>query len=175
MPQADDETESLLPELESFRTYLLYVSQRFKGDERVQGAEGASDLVQQTMLVALRKIQEGKGPGPTPKDHKAWLRQILINLMRERLRRVYRAPARLEDAVVDSGTSPSGTLAKKEGARAMVHALDRLKPEERELITWRCVDGLSYEEIGRRRGYSDTYARRVVGQALGRIRSMLEG
>jgi hypothetical protein len=36
-----------------------------------------------------------------------------------------------------------------------------------------CVDGLTYEEIGRRRGYADTYARRVVGQVLGRLRSMI--
>jgi DNA-directed RNA polymerase specialized sigma24 family protein len=64
-------------------------------------------------------------------------------------------------------------LAKQEEARAMAEALGRLGSDDREIVTWRCVDGLSYEEIGRRRGYSDTYARRVVGQVLGRLRSML--
>jgi RNA polymerase sigma-70 factor (ECF subfamily) len=171
---ANDDRVSLERTLESFRTYLLYVAWRLKGNEGVAGAVGASDLVQQTMLVALRKVQEGKGPGPTPKDHRAWLRQILINLMREKSRLASREPGGLEDAVADSGTSPSGALAKQEEARAMSQALDRLGPDEREIIIWRCVDGLSYEEIGRRRGYSDTYARRVVGQVLGRLRSMLK-
>jgi RNA polymerase sigma factor (sigma-70 family) len=174
MAPTNDDPESLERALESCRTYLLYVAWRLKGDEGVVGAEGASDLVQQTMLVALKKVEEGKGPGPTPRDHRAWLRQILINLMREKSRRLRRQPGGLdEDAIADSGTSPSGTLAKEEQARAMAEALGRLGPDDREIVTWRCVDGFSYEEIGRRRGYSDTYARRVVGQVLGRLRSML--
>jgi RNA polymerase sigma factor (sigma-70 family) len=170
---ADGDPASLERALESCRTYLLYVAWRLKGNEGVVGAEGASDLVQQTMLVALRKVQEGKGPGPTAKDHRAWLRQILVNVMREKSRRTRRQPGELEEPVADSGTSPSNALAKQEEARAMAEALDRLEPVEREIVTWRCVDGLSYEEIGRRRGYSDTYARRAVGLALGRLRSML--
>jgi RNA polymerase sigma factor (sigma-70 family) len=171
--EANDGRASLEEALESCRTYLLYVAWRIKGSEGVAGAEGASDLVQQTMLVALRKVREGRGPGPTPKDHRAWLRQILINLMREKSRRARREPGGLEVAIADSGTSPSGALAKQEEARAMAEALDRLRPDEREIVTWRCLDGLTYEEIGRRRGYADTYARRVVGQVLGRLRSMI--
>jgi RNA polymerase sigma factor (sigma-70 family) len=171
---ANDDRVSLERALESCRTYLLYVAWRLKGSDGVVGAEGASDLVQQTMLVALRKAQEGKSPGPTPKDHRAWLRQILINVMREKTRRVRGEPGGLEDLVADSGTSPSSALAKQEETHAMAEALDRLGPDEREIVTWRCVDGLSYAEIGRRRAYSDSYARRAVGQVLGRLRSMLK-
>jgi RNA polymerase sigma factor (sigma-70 family) len=171
----NDDRMSLEQALESCRTYLLYVAWRLKGNDGVVGAEGASDLVQQTMLVALKKAQVGITPGPTPRDYRAWLRQILINLMREKSRRARREFGRLETSVVDSGTSPSGALAKQDDARVMAEALDRLEPDEREIIAWRCVDGLSYEEIGRRRGYSDTYARRIVGQVLGRLRSMLTG
>jgi RNA polymerase sigma-70 factor, ECF subfamily len=159
--------------LESCRTYLLYVAWRIGGDQGVAGVEGASDLVQQTMLVALRKVQEGKGPDPTPKDHRAWLRRILINLMREKTRRRRREAGSIENEVVDSGTSPSGDFRRKEEARVLTKALDRLGPREREIIIWRCVDGLSYEEIGRRQGYTGTYARRVVSNALDRLRSML--
>ncbi len=173
--ETDDDRPSLEPALESLRTYLHCVAWRLKGKDGVAGVEGASDLVQQTMLVALKKVREGKGPGPTPKDHRAWLRQILINVMREKARRARRQPGGLEDAVADSGTSPSGALARREEARAMAELLDRLSPDDREIITWRCVDGLTYEEIGRRKGYSESYARRVVGQLLGRLRSMLGG
>jgi RNA polymerase sigma-70 factor, ECF subfamily len=165
----DDDHESL----ESLRTYLLWVAWRFQGSEGVVGAEGASDLVQQTMLVALKKAQEGLGPGPTAKDRKAWLRQILKNLMREKSRRSRRQPVEIEDSIADSGTSPSGTLARQEQTRVMAKALDQLAPDERELVLWRSVDGLSYEEIGRRKGYSASYARRAVGQVLGQLRSML--
>ena len=168
-----EDSGSLEPAIESCRTYLLYVAWRLKGSEGVAGAEGASDLVQQTMLVALRKFHEGKGPGPTARDQRAWLRQILVNLMREKTRRARRDPRGLGEPIADSGTSPSSALSKQEEARAIAAALDRLGPDEREIVTWRCVDGLSYEQIGQRRGYSDTYARRVVGQVLGRLRVML--
>ena len=169
----NDNQESLECDLDSFRTYLLYVAWRFKGNEAVLGVEGASDLVQQTMFVALNKLQQGKGPGRTPKDQRGWLRQILINLMREKSRRARRERGEVGEAVADSATSPSGTLAKDEELRAMSAALKRLEPDDRETVIWKCVDGLSYEEIGRRRGYSDTYARRVVGRVLGRLRSIL--
>ena len=147
-----DDHVSLERDLESFRTYLLYVAWRLKGQEGVAGAEGASDLVQQTMFVALKKVQEGKGPGPTPKDRRAWLRQILSNLLHEKSRRAERVKGELVEAVVDSATSPSGTLAKHEEIRTMAVALDRLEPIERESIIWKFVDDLSYQEIGRRRG-----------------------
>jgi RNA polymerase sigma factor (sigma-70 family) len=169
----NDERRSLEIALESCRTYLLYVAWRIKGNEGVVGAEGVSDLVQQTMLVALRKVQEGKGPGPTSKDHRSWLRQILINVIREKSRRSRRECRGLEETGADPGTSPSDAMSKQEETRAMADALNRLGPDEREIVTWRCVDGLSYAEIGRRRGYSDTYARRVVGQVLCQLRSML--
>jgi RNA polymerase sigma factor (sigma-70 family) len=173
--QADDDRAALQRALESCRTYLLYVAWRVRGNDGVAGAEGASDLVQQTMLVALKKVEEGKGPGPTTRDHRAWLRQILINLMREKSRRTRRLPQGINEPIADSAMSPSNELARQEEARAMAEALGRLDPAEREIVTWRCVDGLSYEEIGRRRGYSDTYARRVVGQVLGRLRTMIGG
>jgi RNA polymerase sigma-70 factor (ECF subfamily) len=171
----NDDPVSLEQALASFQTYLLYVAWRLKGDEGVVGVQGASDLAQQTMAVALDKVREGRGPGPTPKDQRAWLRRILINLMRDKSRRARRERSGLEDEVVDSGTSVGGKLIKTEDARIMAQALDRLGPDEREIVIWRYVDELSYAEIGRRRGYSDTYARRVVGQALGRLRLMIAG
>ena len=170
-----DGRPSLEEALESMRTYLLCVAWRLKGAEGVAGAEGASDLVQQTMLVALKKAREGDGPGSTPRDHRAWLRQILVNLMREKSRRAARQVGGLDMAVADSGTSPSADLARREEARAIAGVLDRLEPGDRAVVVWRCGDGLTYEEIGRRQGYSASYARRVVGQSLGRLRSMLGG
>lgn len=165
-----DELKSLDNTFESFRTYLLYVALSLKGSQGVAGAEGASDLVQQTMLVALRRVQEGAGPGKASSELKAWLRQILVNVMREKARRSLRQPVEIQGTVIDSAESPSAAIVQFEQSSAMERALMRLSDDERELIVWKCVEELSYEEIGRRRGYSGVNAKKVIIQILTRLR-----
>lgn len=84
-PAAGDGRQSLELAVESFRSYLLFVAWRLKGD-RLAGKEGASDLVQRTILAAVEKIREGDIPGPTDEHRKDWLRKLLYKTFRKMIR-----------------------------------------------------------------------------------------
>jgi RNA polymerase sigma factor (sigma-70 family) len=56
---------------------------------------------------------------------------------------------------------------------ALRRALDSLPPRERQLLTWKFVDGLKGTPLGRRAGVSKSRASRLVRQALARLRGML--
>jgi RNA polymerase sigma factor (sigma-70 family) len=178
-PITTADRESLERALESFRAYLLFVAWRIKGDQ-LAGREGASDLVQRTIVAAVERIRDGNIPGPTDKHRKAWLRKILFNTVNRTVRtenaekrgggRVVRG---LEDLGPDSATSPSGDAIRNEERLLLARAFDRLEPDIRQLITWRYVDGLTCEEIGSRRGCSASYVSRICNDAIGRLRRSL--
>jgi RNA polymerase sigma factor (sigma-70 family) len=171
--------ESLERALESFRAYLLFVAWRLKGNQ-LAGREGASDLVQRTIVAAMEKIRDGNIPGPTEKHRKAWLRKILFNTFNRMVRHENAAKrggghvvGGLEDPGADSATSPSGGAIKNEERQLLAQAFAQLDPDEQQLITWRYVDGLTCDEIGRRRGCSASYVSRICNEAIGRLRRSL--
>ena len=180
-PSSDgQDRESLERELESFRTYLLFVAWRLK-EKGLAGPEGASDLVARTLMAAIEKVREGNIPGPDQKHRRAWLRKILVRtsgrLNRRQQAEIHgggRMPAALDEPVPDSATSPSGEAARNEEQRLLADAVARLDPAEQELIRWRYIDELTWEEIGRRRGFSATYACRTCKEALARLRASLK-
>jgi RNA polymerase sigma factor (sigma-70 family) len=174
-----EDRQSLERALESFRAYLLFVAWRIKGNQ-LAGREGASDLVQRTIVAAMEKIREGKIPGPTDKHRKAWLRKILFNTFNRMVRRENaeihgggRVVGGLEEPGPDSATSPSGGAIKNEEKLLLANAFAQLDPAEQQLITWRYMDGLTCEEIGRRRGCSASYVSRICNEAIGRLRRSL--
>jgi RNA polymerase sigma factor (sigma-70 family) len=178
-PITTDDRESLEQALESFRAYLLFVAWRIKGDQ-LAGREGASDFVQRTILAAVERIREGNIPGPTEKHRKAWLRKILFNTVNQTIRREHaekrgggRVLGGLDDPGPDSAISPSGEAIKNEESLLLDHAFGQLDPDEQQLINWRYVDGLTCEEIGRRRGCSASYVSRICNEAVGRLRRAL--
>jgi RNA polymerase sigma factor (sigma-70 family) len=175
-----DDRHALERSLESFRAYLLFVAWRLKGNQTA-GPEGPSDLVQRTMMAAMRNIREGNVPGESIAHRKAWLRRILFNTVNHAVRSE-RAEKRgggrittdLDHAGPDSTTSPSSDAIKNEERALLANALARLEPDVRELITWRYLDGLTCDEIGRRRGCSASYISRVCNEIIDRLRRSLD-
>jgi RNA polymerase sigma factor (sigma-70 family) len=174
-----NDRESLERSLESFRAYLLFVAWRIKGN-RLAGTDGASDLVQRTLLAALEKVRKGNIPGTSEKHRKAWLRKILYNTLKKGIR--YETAeihggvgviGRLEAPVPDPTTSPSGKAIKIEEELLLAEKFARLEPDEQQLITWRYIDGWSCEEIGRRRGCSASYVSRICNEIVRRLRTSL--
>jgi RNA polymerase sigma-70 factor, ECF subfamily len=130
------------------------------------------DLVQETLTQTLRRIDafEPRHEGAL----QAYLRQALINRVRDEVRRVnrYPVPEGLDDAdhPVDAAASP---LEEVIGAQAMENyesALERLRPEERELIIARVEMQQSYQQIAvaHNRSSADA-ARMAVTRALLRL------
>lgn len=105
------------------------------------------DLVQDTLLRTLSKLDvfEVRGAGALH----AYLRQAVMNRLRDELRRKGRAPALVDVHELDVA-GPGSPLEEAIGAEAAaryVAALARLEPEEREAIIGRVEMEYSYADL----------------------------
>jgi len=105
------------------------------------------DLVQDTLLQTFKRIEsfEPQRVGAL----QAYLRQAVLNRVRDELRRKARRPASTDLEGVDpSGDdSPLEQAIGREAVENYERALQRLRPEEREAIVARVELGYSYEEL----------------------------
>src|SRR5438876_10870767 len=105
------------------------------------------DLVQETLLQTFNRIEvfEPEREGAL----QAYLRQAVMNRIRDEIRRKARRPARveLEESEVDKARSPLEEAIGMEEIERYEEALGRLRPEEREAIILRVELGYSYEEV----------------------------
>jgi RNA polymerase sigma-70 factor (ECF subfamily) len=106
-----------------------------------------SDIVQETLLQVFKRIDrfEHRGEGAL----QAYLRQAVMNRISNELRRANRRPAGLELSpdVPDEAASPLDAAIGAEAVERYEAALQRLPPEDRELIVARVELGLTYSEI----------------------------
>ena len=105
------------------------------------------DLVQDTLLRTFKKIEsfEPRRVGAL----QAYLRNAVLNRLRDELRRTGRAPQsmNLDSVEVEAADSPLEAAIGRERVEAYEKALERLKPEEREAIIGRVELGYSYQEL----------------------------
>ena len=128
------------------------------------------DLVQDALAQTFKRIDEFE-----PRDVgalQAYLRQAVINRVRDELRRLGRRPpaADLETIELSSGDSPLAEAIGREGVDRYRRALDRLKPMERELVIARVEMGYTYGELAEMLGKpSPEAARKAAQRALVRV------
>lgn len=130
------------------------------------------DLVQETLAQTLRHINdfEPRHEGAL----QAYLRQALINRVRDEVRRVsrYPTPAGIDDNEehADRSASPLDEAIGHEAVERYESALQRLRSEERELIIARAELQQSYAQIAAAHGKnSPDAARMAVTRALVRL------
>lgn len=128
------------------------------------------DLVQETLLQTFRKIDgfECRGEGAL----QAYLRQALMNRIRDELRRFDRrgAPSALDTQAPDAGPSPLEQAIGRQGAERYERALSRLRAEDREALVARLELGCSYDEMATALGKpSADAARKAAQRALVRL------
>jgi RNA polymerase sigma-70 factor (ECF subfamily) len=129
------------------------------------------DLVQDTLLRTFTKMKdfEVRGEGAL----QAYLRQAVLNRVRDELRRKGRAPLRAEydDALelVAEG-SPLEEAIGREASDRYRAALTRLRPGEREAVIGRLEMDYSYAELAEALGKpSAEAARKAARRALQRL------
>jgi len=105
------------------------------------------DLVQVTMIRALDHL--GSFEPRHAGAFLAYLRQILLNQIRDEIRRVSRRPDRdgLSEDIVDTGLSPLDETVGREARRRYEKALLKLAPEQREAVVLRLELGFTYAEM----------------------------
>ena len=160
-------------------------------DRRLAARIDPSDVVQETLMDAAVNLPDYLRQRPLP--FYPWLRQLarqrLDRLHRDHIRRHRRSVLREEgpgplsldpsaDALANllkaSGTSPSRQLIRDEMIRRIQDAMNRLSPNDRELLVMRHLEAMSAAEIGAVLGIGAGAVRTRHVRALARLRSLLD-
>lgn len=136
------------------------------------------DLVQETVFQTFKRVEafEPRGEGAL----QAYLRQALMNRVRNEFRRKGRRPSAeplegMAEQVPGDETSPLEAAARQEQLERFDAALSRLTEQERELIVARVEMGLTYEEMAEALGKpSWNAARMATARALLRLAEALK-
>jgi RNA polymerase sigma-70 factor (ECF subfamily) len=131
--------------------------------------EEARDLLQETFLRAARR------PASIPaKDRaaEAWLVQVLVNLCRDRWRRlkVRREAGPAPRWSVDAPHDPEAMEQARESVR---EALETLKPRTRAIVVMHEIEGLSRKEIAQQMSMTEVTVRWHLSTGRSRLRSQL--
>jgi len=176
------------PLLARCRSWLTLLA-RLQIDTHFQGKFDRSDVVQQTMLEAVRNFPQFRGQ--TDAELAAWLRQILAHVLAHEVRRyrgtdkrdvgrevslqqsLEQSSQRLGDLLAASGPSPSQQAARHEQELLLAAVLARLPDDYREVIILRNLESLSHEQVAGRMQRSPGAVRMLWVRALTRLREEL--
>jgi RNA polymerase sigma-70 factor (ECF subfamily) len=184
--------EALGALLELYRNYL-YLLARTQIDLHLQGRVAPSDLVQETFLRACRHFDQFRGH--SERELLAWLRRILVRSMarlveqqvharkrdvrrevslERRLALLDHSSARFEAVLASQSASPSAQAQRRELAALVADQLSRLPAHYRDVIVWRNLEGLPFDEVARRLGRTPGAVRILWLRALEKLRQMQE-
>jgi len=155
---------------------------RFRISKGLRSKLDSMDLVQDTLIHALSGLENFtyRNEG----DFVRWLSRIAENEVRGNLKKLHadKRDIRREVRFGSNGpttgsgfvgavgpieaTTPSMILSRKEDLARLEKAMDELKPEYREAIVLRKIEGLSYQEIGQRLGKSSDAVRMLATRAM---------
>ncbi|WP_147869302.1 sigma-70 family RNA polymerase sigma factor [Stieleria maiorica] len=165
---SNDNSQALGRLLQLYRNYLTILATT-QLDRRLRRRMSPSDLVQDAMLAAHRDFRSFRGSSEP--ELLCWLRQILVNCLRDAidmhlnaqkrdLRRevsieqvgqsLDKSACQLANVLADRGPSPSEPARRRERAVELADQLAKLRPEYRDVIVLRNLQGLSFNEIAER-------------------------
>ena len=147
-------------QLERYRQFLRLLARLYVGPS-LQSKLDASDIVQQTLLQAVEKMDRFRGS--TDAELAGWLRQIMINnlaMARRRFKAGARdigrersldqmfleSSARLHVALAADASSPSGHVMHEEQLLRLADELERLSEDQRRAIELHHLMGYSVAE-----------------------------
>lgn len=131
--------------------------------------EEARDLLQETFLRAARRA--GSIPAKEAAAE-AWLVQVLVNLCRDRWRRL-KVRREAGPAPRWSIDAPHDPEAMERARRSVRDALATLKPRTRAIVVMHEIEGLSRREIARQMGMTEVTVRWHLSTGRSRLRNQL--
>jgi len=175
--------EALGEALEACRGYLLSIAQR-ELDPQLQPKGGASDLVQDTFLKAHLHFDRFRGTAES--ELRAWLRELLLNNLRD-FRRLYvetvkrqvgretslgaGASAANRELPAADVPSPSRLAMREEDAVRLENVLKRLPEDYREILEMRYRREMPFEEIAAQMNRSQNAVRKLWSRAVLRLQA----
>ena len=176
--------------LHGFRPWLHLLA-RMETARILDGKFDASDVVQQTMVEAIRALPQFRGESDA--ELLAWLRQVLAHVLGHEIRRykgtrrrdigrelsldqsLEQSATRLGNLLVAPESSPSAKAARNEREVMVAEVLSRLPEDYRDVIILHNLQGLEHEEVARRMGRSPGAVRMLWIRALTRLREEMQG
>jgi len=186
---ADGQAEALNALLDGVRDPIRRMV-RARMDRRMAGRVDASDIVQDVLVEATRRLPDYiRGPAM---PFRLWLRQIAQDRMidlhrrhraqrRDVTREQMGAPAGWDDAssldlaarLVDSELTPAAHAIRQELQRRFYAALDELREDDREVVVMRHVEQLGNGEVAEALGLTPAAAGMRYLRALRRLKEIL--
>jgi len=141
---------------------------------QIRDLNDTDDLVQVTLVKSLARLDQFDSAGPGA--FLAYLRQALLNQVRDEIRRHQRRPEHTEiDAEVGDADAPAPieSLVGSERVRAYEQALAALPKRQQGLIVMRVEFGMSYPEIAAEVGSTPDAVRVMVARAIVQLSQQL--
>jgi RNA polymerase sigma-70 factor (ECF subfamily) len=175
--------------LESYRNYLRLLA-RTGIDASLRGKADPSDLVQDALLKASQRFDQFRGSNDA--ELAGWLRSILARCLADFVRRyrtsgrragreqsleelVDRSSEAMERILATNGTSPSASAERRDLGVVLSDALAELSADHRDVIVLHHLEGLGWDEVGRRMGRTAAAARMLWTRALKELRPLIDG
>lgn len=133
------------------------------------------DLVQDTLLRALDRVREFEPRREG--SFLAYLRRILVNQIRDQIRRASRRPGHesVVDEIPDAGLSPLEVAVGREAFASYDAALATLTDEEQEAVILRIEMGFTHRQVAEALGKPTAdSARMCVARALIRLAEVMD-
>ena len=164
---------------------------RFRMGRELRSQLESMDLVQDTLIHALGGLDNFtyKNEG----DFVRWLSKIAENSLRDNLDKLHAGKRDIRKEVpLDNyrpttaggfvgtpgpikATTPSIIMSRKEDLNKLEKAIDKLRPEYREVIVLAKIEELPYSQIGDRLGKSTGAVKMLVSRAIVALASAFEG
>jgi RNA polymerase sigma-70 factor, ECF subfamily len=178
--------------LQLYQNYLTILAAT-QLDRKLQQRMNPSDVVQEAMLAAHCDFVKFRGS--TEREFLVWLRQILINCLhhavdthvRAKMRDVRReisveranaaldrSAANFAQVLADQGPSPSESMQQHERSVAFADQLAKLRPQYRDVIVLRNLQGLSFEEVADRMNRKPGTVRMLWLRAIDKLKQVYE-
>jgi len=163
---------------------------RLRMGQELRSKLESMDLVQDVLISALRDLKDFtyKDEG----DFRRWMSTIAESRLRDNLEKLHadkrdiRKEVQLDNHSPSTGnsfvripspidsTTPSVIMSRKEELDKLEKAIDELKPEYREVIILKRIEGLSYKDIGERLGRSPDAIGMLLSRAMVALTSVFE-
>ncbi len=159
--QADAFGELYITFVEKIYRYVFY---------HVNSKTFAEDITEEVFLKAWRAIKSCRGKEST---FSSWLYRIAHNQMVDEIRKRQRRPA-VELENVENISDNSEGVEKNREQLELAGVIDRLPPNQRQVIILKFIEGLDNPEISRIMGKSEGAIRVLQMRGLSRLREELE-
>lgn len=174
--------------LEQYREYLRLLA-RLQLAPHLRAKLDPSDVIQETMLDAYKKIEQFQGQQSA--QFAAWLRTILARNLAMGVRKFARpgrdvqkekslqagidhSSACLENWLGDKQPSPPQMAERNERVLHLAEALAKLPADQRLAIEMKHLDGLSVSEISRQMSRSETSVTGLLRRGVQKMRELLD-